>query len=459
VGRVFALLMLLVIPIEAEAHAEIFFPKVFSSVDLPTTGFVLLNADPTIATVNFYFLSVNGQVLSGPPAVQVPPGGQLARLGTELFSNVTTDGWVYVITDTESMQAFWLNYDANLTYLDGAEAIQLDGIGADQIIPLVAENTELSVISLYAAVPVTIHLFGATMELAPAVTRTLAIASAFRASVSTMFPGIDLSQARYLRIQTPGAPIASTAIIKAFQVPVDSAVVNGINAGSRTEMIFPHVVNGSLTGANYTTVVGVTNLSRSAQTVTISFVPSDGPSIDVTRTLAANGSLRETAQSLFELSSDFQTGWVHVTGTAALTGFASYSDTVAGGLAAVPAAAAQTNLFFLHIADGPPQWQTGVALLNTSNTTAQIEMYAMTPANSLIGSASFSIEPGKKIAKVIHELIPQTRGVNGGFVYVRTTNNVPIYGLELFYSEDLKVLSNVAAGKLNFGITYNPPSQ
>jgi hypothetical protein len=184
--------MFLVIPIEAEAHAEIFFPKVFSSVDLPTTGFVLLNADPTIATVNFYFLSGSGQVLSGPPAIQIPPGGQLARLGNELFTNVTADGWVYVITDTESMQAFWLNYDVDLTFLEGAEAIQLDGIGADQVIPLVAENTERSVISLNGvAVPVTVHLFGATTELAPAFTRAPAIGGAFRASVSTMFPGID----------------------------------------------------------------------------------------------------------------------------------------------------------------------------------------------------------------------------------------------------------------------------
>ena len=43
---------------------------------------------------------------------------------------------------------------------------------------------------------------------------------------------------------------------------------------------------------------------------------------------------------------------------------------------------------------------------------------------------TFTIEPGKKIAKVIHELIPQTRGVNGGFVYVRTANKVPLYGIE-----------------------------
>ncbi|MNC98391.1 hypothetical protein D3C83_163310 [compost metagenome] len=57
---------------------------------------------------------------------------------------------------------------------------------------------------------------------------------------------------------------------------------------------------------------------------------------------------------------------------------------------------------------------------------------------------------------MIHELIPETRGVNGGFIYVRTTNNVPIHGIELFYTEDLKVLSNVAAARLVPGIIFNP---
>ena len=119
----------------------------------------------------------------------------------------------------------------------------------------------------------------------------------------------------------------------------------------------------------------------------------------------------------------------------------------------------QTKLFFLHIADGAPQWQTGLALLNTSGAPASVEIYAVNPSGALIGKSALTIEPGKKIANVIHELIPQTRGVNGGYIYVRSTNGVPLYGIELFYTEDLKVLSNVAAAKLVGGVAYEPPSQ
>ena len=60
----FAILILLALPLSAEAHAEIFFPKIFSLSELSNTGFVLLNADPTIATVNFYLLAANGQALT-----------------------------------------------------------------------------------------------------------------------------------------------------------------------------------------------------------------------------------------------------------------------------------------------------------------------------------------------------------------------------------------------------------
>jgi hypothetical protein len=453
-------LIVAALPLTSLAHAEIFFPKVFSPAELPTTGFVLLNADPTIATVNLYFLSTAGTVLSAMPPVHIPPGGQFAKTGDELFPGMTADGWVYVLTDTEGMQAFWLTYDSAITFLDGAEAAQYETTGADQIIPLVTADTELSVISLQSlrtTLPVTVHLFGADSELAPAFQKDVATAGGFRAKAGDMFPASDFTQARYMRVTTPGAAIASTALIRGLQVSVEAAVINGINVGTTTEINFPHIVNGTLSASNYVTTIGVTNLSSASQTVTITFNPEAGDPIVATRAVSAHGALQETAGSLFGISTDFHTGWVRVTGTAPIAGFASYAETVGGGLAVVPAAIAQKNLFFLHIADGPPQWQTGMALLNATATPATVDVYALTPGGSLIGKTSITIDAGQKIAKVIHELIPETRGVNGGFIFVRSSNNVPLFGIELFYTQDLKVMSNVAAGKLVPGVLYVPP--
>ena len=144
------------VPQGAFAHAEFFFSKVFSRAELPTTGFVLLNPDPDVATVYFYWIPSQGLPAGSPPPLSHPSftiaaGGQFSALGSELFPTASGEGWVLAITDTESMQAFWLNYDERITWLDGAEAAGYDTIGPDQIIPFTAGVTELSVINPGAA--------------------------------------------------------------------------------------------------------------------------------------------------------------------------------------------------------------------------------------------------------------------------------------------------------------------
>src|SRR3954469_6637003 len=55
-------------PTTAQAHTEIFFPKLFSLQELPTSGFVFLNPDPTVATVYVYLIGANGvKVAEFPP--------------------------------------------------------------------------------------------------------------------------------------------------------------------------------------------------------------------------------------------------------------------------------------------------------------------------------------------------------------------------------------------------------
>ena len=62
-----------------------------------------------------------------------------------------------------------------------------------------------------------------------------------------------------------------------------------------------------------------------------------------------------------------------------------------------------------------------------------------------------------KHAKVSKSTV--SRGINGGFIYIRSANNVPLCGTELFYTEDQKVLANVATGRHVSGVMYSPPSQ
>jgi hypothetical protein len=224
-------------------------------------------------------------------------------------------------------------------------------------------------------------------------------------------------------------------------------------------MDFPHAVSGAGGGGNYTTEVGVTNLSATAQTVTISFTPeAGGSSTSVTRQLGANGAVRATAQSLFSFNAaEFQNGWIRVSGTAPIAGFVAYADSVAGGVAVVSVQETpRTQLLFAHIADLFP-FYTGLALLNTNASAANVTVSAMTPSGSLIGTGSFNVAANAKIAKLLLEVIPQTqtRSSDGGFIFV--SSNVPLYGIELFFNRNLSSISNVAAGALAPGISYTPP--
>src|SRR5207244_9883620 len=119
------------------------------------------------------------------------------------------------------------------------------------------------------------------------------------------------------------------------------------------------------------------------------------------------------------LPTGFQKGSVRVTSTSALplTGYIAYADLVAAAVAVVPPQQdSQSNLLFAHIADLPPL-ATGIALLNMNGAAADIELFAMNPNGSLIGSAAFSLQPGASTARLLRELVPQTqtRPSDGGF--------------------------------------------
>ena len=453
-------MLMLVLPVTLLGQSTLNFPRAYTPADMTATGFAVVNPGPTDASVTFRLLNASGATVS--VSSQVVRGrGQLARLGSEYFQNAGAAGWVQATSSTSGLQGFWIGGDFS-AYTDGAEGAVS---GTDQILPLAAGQTEINVANLgNAAITVTIRLRGANgVDSSSAITRDIAALGIFQSQVSAIFPSANLTQPTHVRITSSG-PFAATSVVTGLLAVRDTGVVNGVDAGSAAlEMNFPHVVSGPLGGQNYSTVVGVTNLASTAQAVTIVFTRQDGGApTSVQRTVEANGTLRETVQSLFNLF-DFQNGWIKVTGTAAITGYVAYAETTAGGFAVVPVQVTpRTSLLFLQVADLAP-WSTGISLLNATNTPANVEVFAMypNPDRGLIGgpatasTASFTLNPGAKMAKLLPELVGMS--VNGGFVFVRTTNNVPLYGMELFFDRSGSFLANVTAGSLTPGISFTPP--
>ena len=350
------------------------FPKLFSAAELPNAGLAVVNPTSTTAVVTFKLYSATGQQL-GTNTFNYAPGTQLARSSTEVFPSAAgSAGWVQVTSPTTGLQGFWINYDTALTqYLDGAASADAY---AEQVIPLVAGQTELNVANpnASAATP-TIRVYGeAGTELASSVAPTIAANGVFQGQIATMFSlsAATMATARYVKV-TAGSttPLLATAVLRGYLTTgTETGVINGVNTAAATiEANFPHVINGNA-GADYVTEVGVTNLVASQQNVTITFTPVDVTSAcpvnttSVTKTLAGNGALRDTAKNLFSLPTCFVNGWVKVAASSPITGFAAYSG--GGAVAVVPVQAApSSNLVFAHIANQSAFWSTGIALLNT----------------------------------------------------------------------------------------------
>ncbi len=406
------LLLWLFVPVSLFGQSTLNFPRVYTQSDLALTGFAIVNPSSTDADTTFTLRSASGATLEVETRM-IAAGGQLVRLGSELFTEATTPGWVEVTTsDTPGLQGFWLGGDFS-TFTDGAEAAPS---AASLIFPLVGANAEINIANTAAVQSsVTISLRrGDGSELASSI-QPIAGMGAFQSSTAALFTGVDISQATHI-LMTGAASIAATAVVTDFLVSPSWGVANGVDAAAATtELNFPHV----LSSGGWVTTIGVTNLVSTEQTVTITFYPCPssgtcpGSPTSVNRTLAGNGGLQENAESLFGFTGpDLQEGWVSITGTSAVTGFVAYAFSAAGGLAIVPAqASAQTSMLFAHMAQADP-WLTGVALLNTSNTTANVEVYVMNPDGTLIGGAldapdaAFTLEPNAKIARLLNEWIP-----------------------------------------------------
>jgi hypothetical protein len=443
-------------------------------IGLNLVGFAVVNPNAAPATATFRLYRTDGSLAADSTDKTVPAGGQLALLDSELFSVIKHEaeiGWIQVQGST-GIQAFAIGGDFVGTVDGGSPSAP----ATQQILPLFAGQVRVFGVNPGdSPISVRVQLFDAngndvTAVLGPIIVNAPAKGMITQNIDTTSGLGALVSNALYARLTSVnGGAFVAGENVGGFLVNPgrDFGILPSIDSSSQTtELNFPHAISGQLGSSTYVTAVGVTNLGTASQDVTITFTPVTGSAVSVQRTLRGGGALREPINQLFNLSGTFQDGWIRVQGTAPLTGFVAYADTVAGGVAfSAPQTAGATALFFDHIADLAPWW-TGIALLNPGNVDANVEVYAMTPNGALIGgagniaTAKFVLPAKTKVAKLLSELIPatQSRSSDGGFVFVRTTNGVPIFGNELFFLRSGAAFANVAAAPLASGISFSPPS-
>jgi hypothetical protein len=180
-----------------------------------------------------------------------------------------TAGRVEITSTVTGLQGFWIGGDF-ATYTDGAgTATEANNL----VFPLVSGQTEINLTNLdHASSISTFHLVEKSgKDVGPVITRSLVPYAAYQSRVSDLFGNVDISEAMYVRVVATTL-VAGTEVVRGFLVKTESAVLNAVNgAGVNNVLNFVHAVSGSMGSGNYTTVVGVINLSSVTQTVKISF--------------------------------------------------------------------------------------------------------------------------------------------------------------------------------------------
>jgi len=467
-----AVLAVVSLPLWSFGQSTLSFPRVMQPQDYALTGYAIVNPASTDATVTFTLYGRDGTVLSTPTNQTIPAKGQFSKFASQLFPTATAAGWIQATTATTGLQGFWFAGDF-LTTGDGAEAATPS---TQLVVPLVSPQAEIDIANTGASdLTVLLDLLGTEgFDLAQPMPQKIPAKGFVRADMAALFPNLDdYSLPSHMRINcgcSTGSFVA-TVISRDFlnasgnllNVAPSWSASNGVAANATaTTIYFPYLVQGPQPGSNWISLLGLTNLSTTSENdVSITFTSDTGAIVrNSQQTLPPNGGLRFLARDLFGLTTGFQTGWVRVTSLDGLplTGYIAFADTIAAGVSVVPPQQEpQSNLLFTHIADLPP-FLTGMAILNANSVAANVEVFAITPNGSLIGSTSFSLGPNNNSAKLLRELVQGTqppRSTDGGYIFIRSSQ--PVYAIELFFSRDNRFIANVPIGKVSG--TFVPPTQ
>ncbi len=451
-----SLTLVLALPTLGLSQSTLNFGYVIASDELSTVGIAVVNPQTAGVQTTFTLYGTAGQPLQT-STLTIPGGGQLSKLARELFPTAATGGWIQATSPATGLRGFWLAGNF-ATFGDGAEA---GTATPEMVLPVITDQTDLSLLNPGPEdTAILIKLYGASgQELAEPAVRVLPPKGSFRGRTTTLFSPLDWSVATHARIVS-GKPIVASATLTNFQQAPSLSAINAQSTSPPvTELVFPQIVMGTLGANNYDTILGFTNLSVAPQTITLTFYSADGAApVSTQRMLFGNGGLRIPARTLFSLPGGFQSGWVRVSAPLGAAGFAANAESQQAGVAISSGLSRpQSNFIFGHIADLAPWW-TGVALVNPGQSSATVEIFAIAQDGKLIGSAGFVIPAGGRTSKLLSELVPQTqlRSADGGFVLVRSS--VPLYGLSLFFTRDLRILSIVPALDLAAGVTFVPPA-
>ncbi|HUG42825.1 MAG TPA: S8 family serine peptidase [Acidobacteriota bacterium] len=359
---------------------------------------------------------------------------QQASLLTEFFPNLN-DGWIEIASSGPDTVGFTLLGTSDLRYLDGAilkafkgETLLLPEIrtqaGEDTSLLLVNPESEPQTAALRLVSPNGVQEQSA--PLAPNGMSRISIKEFFGAGVEGYLEATPADGFRLGAIQLFGTA-ESIGGLAGIPLSEASNELFGAQLAVTPEM---------------DTLLNVVNWGP-GQSVSLEAVDESGTVLAWRQEELQQGEqLRISAREFFGLQDQSLVGWLRIhTADARLLGSVSFQDPDGRFLASLPLQNRPAReVIFSHVAHTDEIF-TGVALLNPHPAPALIALDVFDSHGALVGTALRELRAGQKLARLIHEWVPELERQGGGFIRVRASH--PIFGFALFGAPDLRYLAAV----------------
>ncbi len=451
----FLVLFLVVCPRTASAQTVLTFPRVITDTGV-FTGVAVGNPTATDVSVTFTAFQADGSTASGtgvrnPVTINIPAGGQIARLASEIFGLTRFNGWVQATSGTTGLTGFFLNGNG-INDLDGAASTQA---ATDLVIPIAVQDatvqSEISIVNSGAdPAHATITLYGLDGQAIASKDVTLPGRGLIRQTLPVLIGSADFSTGSHVRIRSDRPVVAHGVVVnfllKGSSVRRESVAI----AGQRPVAGQTYVLPQFATGNGWISLVGLVNAGGIVQDVTLTAYREDGsvwpaPNNPRRLSLNANAGLRESVSDLFGFAGNsYFTGWIGVTSSVGfLQGYIGYGNTTTPSFAlaaATETSSASRFQVLSQVAEGAGYY-TGLTVVNPGKTDAVVEFFTLRPDGTTVGRSSFTVKPNARVAKLFRELLPASLEQVGGWGFLRSSQ--PVIGAALFGSTSGLALASV----------------
>ncbi len=433
--------------------------KAADQSDNEYTSIALTNLDSSEATVTFTAYNADGVQLSGtgitnPVTTILQAGEQVPIIDVQLFGNAIKSagplGWIELDSSTTKLVGFFMVFDNQLTFLDGADISS--SLVSSFVLPEIAGQDFTEVLLSNpntATASVRLDLMKADGSLQASSRQEIKAGGTLSSDLfNDVFPGIAPDPNAYLRVSSSKGLLAYETIGRnASDVAILSG--QGITGGASILYSPQYAVGGP-----WQSTLSLVNLDGTAGSVALKLLGDNGLQIGPTRfvNIAGGGKVYISDQAFFDesvASNSGQTvqGYVEVTGIGIhLAGSVSFGDAKQGIFtSALPLVSTLSkSVIFSHVASDNTYF-TGLAILNpnTDHAMATIDLYDS--EGNLKASVTLTIAAGQRRSNLLTEYFPSLVGQSRTSGYFRVTASQGVACFALFGTQNLSVLSAIPA--------------